>query len=116
MRFIKNIATDAIIIWPLIYFGLFLQMEYVCNIVLAFLWFISIGGLIGALSCIASDELMRKYREKHKRQSFIHKWYQIITSIAEIAAIFAFGYFWLGGFYLLAMIFIWSLKQKAEEA
>ncbi|MDU7405647.1 MAG: hypothetical protein E7L15_17545 [Citrobacter portucalensis] len=114
-RFIKNIAMDAFVIWPLIYFGLFMQMEYVYNVALALLWFISVGGIIGSMGQLVSEEMTRKAVERHKPQLWIHRKYQIITSTAEIAAMFAFGYFWLGGFYLVATLFIWSAKSKIEE-
>lgn len=114
-RFIKNIAMDAFVIWPLIYFGLFMQVEYAYNVALAFFWFISIGGIIGSMGQICSDDMMKKAIERHKPQMWLHKKYQVITSVAEIAAMFAFGYFWLGGFYLVATLFIWSAKSKIEE-
>lgn len=114
-RFLKNIAIDLLIVWPLLYFGLFLQAEYAYNLALAFFWFFGVGGIIGATGQICSDDLLKKAIAKHKPQLWVHRKYQIITSAAEIAAIFAMGYFWLGGFYLVATIFIWSAKSKVEE-
>ena len=114
-RFIKNVAIDAFILWPLIYFGLFMQIDYAYNVALALFWFLSIGGIIGSMGQLSSDDLMAKARKRHKPRLWIHKKYQAVTTVAEIAAMFAFGYFWLGGFYLVASIFIWSAKDKIEE-
>lgn len=114
-RFIKNIAMDAFVIWPLIYFGLFMQIDYAYNVALALFWFISIGGIITSFAHLSSEDLLKKQIERYKPQLWIHRKYQIITSTAEIVAMFAFGYFWLGGFYLVATLFIWSAKSKIEE-
>lgn len=114
-RFLKNIAWDIFLIWPLIYLGLFMQIDYAYNMAMAFFWFISIGGLIGGLATICSKEMLQKAIEKHKHPLWIHKKYQAITTALELAAMFAFGYFWLGGFYLVATLFIWSAKSKIEE-
>lgn len=114
-RFIKNIAIDAIVIWPLIYFGLFLQIDYVYNVALALFWFLSIGGIIGSMGQLVSDDVRKKVIARYEQKLWVHRKYQIITTTAEITAIFALGYFWLGGFYLVAALFGWSAKTKIEE-
>jgi Na+-driven multidrug efflux pump len=116
-RLLKNIAWDIFLTWPLIYFGLFMQNVYAYNMAIASFWFTSIVGIIIAISIIASDELLQKAVAKYKKPLWIHKKYGAITSFCEIAAMFAMGYFWLGGFYAAAVIFVMAMKEKvAEEA
>ena len=116
-RFIKNVAIDAFILWPLIYFGLFMQNAYAYNMAMAFFWFISIGGIIVAISTIASNDMLQKAVAKYKKPLWIHRKYHAVTSFCEIAVMFALGYFWLGGFYAAAVIFTMAMKEKvAEEA
>lgn len=116
-RFIKNVAIDAFILWPLIYFGLFMQNVYAYNMAMAFFWFISIGGIIVAISTIASGEMLKKAVARYKKPLRIHRKYQAVTSFGEVALMFALGYFWLGGFYAAAVIFVMAMKEKvAEEA
>lgn len=116
-RFLKNIAVDILLVWPLIYFGLFMQNVYAYNMAVALFWFISIGGIIVAISTIASDEMLQKAVARYKKPLWIHKKYGAITSFCEIAAMFAMGYFWLGGFYAAAIILMMAMKEKvAEEA
>lgn len=116
-RLLRNIAWDILLIWPLIYFGLFMQNAYAYNMAVAFFWFISIGGIIIAISTISSDDLLQKAVAKYKKPLWIHKKYGAITSFCEVAAMFAMGYFCLGGFYAAAVIFVMAMKEKvAEEA
>lgn len=116
-RLLKNIAWDIFLLWPLIYFGLFMQNEYAYNMAMAFFWFISIGGIIVAISAIASGEVLQKAVAKYKKPLWIHRKYQAVTSFCEIAIMFALGYFWLGGFYLVASLFRMTANDKiAEEA
>lgn len=120
-RLLKNIAWDIFLTWPLIYFGLFMQNVYAYNMAMAFFWFISIGGIIVAISTIASGdiggEMMKKAVDRYKKPLWIHHKYQVVTTFCEIAAMFALGYFWLGGFYLTATLFRAAAKEKvAEEA
>lgn len=116
-RFIKTVAIDAFILWPLIYFGLFMQNVYAYNMAMAFFWFISVGGIISAISIIASDDSLQKAVVRYKKPLWIHKKYGAITSFCEIAAMFALGHFWLGGFYASAAILMMAMKEKvAEEA
>lgn len=116
-RFLKNITVDILLVWPLIYFGLFMQNVHAYNMAMAFFWFISIGGIIVAISTIASDDLLQKAVAKYKKPLWIHKKYGAITSFCEVAVMFALGYFWLGGFCAAAVIFVMEMKEKvAEEA
>lgn len=116
-RLLKNIAWDIFLTWPLIYFGLFMQNVYAYNMAMAFFWFISIGGIIIAISTIASDELLQKAVAIYKKPLWIHHKYQVVTTFCEIAVMFALGYFWLGGFYLTATLFRAVANDKvAEEA
>ena len=116
-RLLKNIAWDIFLTWPLIYFGLFMQNVYAYNMAVAFFWFISIGGIIVAISTITSGELLQKAVAIYKKPLWVHKKYGAIASFCEIAAMFAMGYFWLGGFYAAAVIFMMAMKEKvAEEA
>lgn len=116
-RLLKNIAWDIFLTWPLIYFGLFMQNVYAYNMAMAFFWFISIGGIIVAISTIASGEMLKKAVDRYKKPLWIHKKYGAVTSFCEVAAMFAMGYFWLGGFYAAAVIFMMAMKEKvAEEA
>ena len=114
-RLLRNIAWDIFLMWPLIYFGLFMQNVYAYNMAVAFFWFISIGGIIVAISTIASDDLLQKAVAKYKKPLWIHKKYGAITSFCEIAVMFALGYFWLGGFYAAAVIFVMAMKDKVAE-
>lgn len=116
-RLLKNIAWDIFLMWPLIYFGLFMQNVYAYNMAVAFFWFISIGGIIVAISTITSDEMLQKAVARYKKPLWIHKKYGEVTSFCEVAAMFAMGYFWLGGFYAAAVILMMAMKEKvAEEA
>lgn len=116
-RLLKNIAWDIFLTWPLIYFGLFMQNVYAYNMAMAFFWFISIGGIIVAISTIASGEMLKKAVDRYKKPLWIHRKYQAVTSFGEVALMFALGYFWLGGFYATAVIFMMAMKEKvAEEA
>ena len=116
-RLLKNIAWDIFLIWPLIYFGLFMQNVYAYNMAMAFFWFISIGGAIGAISTIASNDILQKAVARYKKPLWIHREYHAVTSFCEIAVMFALGYFWLGGFYAAAVILMMVMKEKvAEEA
>ena len=114
-RLLKNIAWDAILTWPLIYFGLFLHVSYAYNLAVAFFWMVSIAHLLIAACVLGSDEFLSKARIKRTPPLWLHRKYQAISSAAEIAIMFAFGYFWLGGFYLVATIFMWAAKSKIEE-
>lgn len=118
---LKNIAWDIFLMWPLIYFGLFMQNVYAYNMVMAFFWFISIGGIIVAISTTASGdiggEMMKKAVARYKKPLWIHRKYHAVTSFCEITVMFALGYFWLGGFYAASVIFMMAMKEKvAEEA
>lgn len=116
-RLMRNIALDIFLTWPLIYFGLFMQNVYAYNMAVAFFWFIGIGGIITAISTITSDEMLQKAVARYKKPLWVHKKYGAITSFCEIAAMFAMGYFWLGGFYLTAALFRAAANDKvAEEA
>lgn len=116
-RLLKNIAWDIFLIWPLIYFGLFMQNVYAYNMAVAFFWFISIGGIIVAISTIASGDMLQKAVARYKKPLWIHRKYQAVTSFCEIAVMFALGHFWLGGFYAAAVILMMVMKEKvAEEA
>lgn len=116
-RLLRNIALDILLTWPLIYFGLFMQNVYAYNMAMAFFWFISIGGIIVAISTIASGEMLKKAVARYKKPLWIHHKYQVVTTFCEIAVMFAPGYFWLGGFYAAAVIFVMARKEKvAEEA
>lgn len=116
-RFLKNIAGDIFLTCPLIYFGLFMQNTYAYNMAMAFFWFISIGGIIVAISTIASGEMLKKAVARYKKPLWIHHKYQVVTTFCEIAVMFALGYFWIGGFYLAATLFRAAAKDKvAEEA
>lgn len=114
-RLIKNVAWDLFLLWPLIVFGLALQLDYIYNIAIAFFWFISIGGIIGAFAYLASDELLKGVVKKYKPKTWLHKKYSLVTTITEIVVIFALGYFWLGGFYLVATIFTYAVNDKIKE-
>lgn len=116
-RLLRNIAWDIFLTWPLIYFGLFMQNVYAYNMAVALFCFISIGGIIVAISTITSDEMLQKAVARYKKPLWIHKKYGAITSFCEVAAMFALGYFWLGGFYAAAVILMMAMKEKvAEEA
>lgn len=116
-RLLKNIAWDIFLTWPLIYFGLFMQNVYAYNMAMAFFWFIGIGGIIAAISIIASDETLKKAAARYKKPLLVHRKYQAVTSFGEVALMFALGYFWLGGFYAASVIFMMAMKEKvAEEA
>ena len=116
-RLLKTIAWDIFLTWPLIYFGLFMQNVYAYNMAMAFFWFIGIGGIIAAISTIASDEMLKKAADRYKKPLWIHHKYQVVTTFCEMAVMFSLGYFWLGGFYLAATLFHAAAKDKvAEEA
>lgn len=114
-RLLKNIAWDLFLLWPLIVFGLALQLDYIYNVAIAFFWFISVAGMIGAFSTLASDDLLKKAIKRYKPKTWLHKKYSLVTTIAEIVAMFALGYFWLGGFYLVATIFTYAANDKVKE-
>lgn len=82
-----------------------------------FFWFISIGGIIGAINIIASNDMLQKAVARYKKPLWIQRKYQAVTSFGEVALMFALGYFWLGGFYAAAVILMMAMKEKvAEEA
>ena len=114
-RPLKNIAWDTLLVWSLIYFGLFMQNVYAYNMAVAFFWFISIGGIIAAISIITSDEMLQKAVARYKKPLWIHHKYQVVTTFCEIAVMFALGYFWLGGFYLTATLFRAAANDKVTE-
>lgn len=116
-RLLKNIAWDIFLTWPLIYFGLFMQNVYAYNMAMAFFWFMSIASIIASVGLLSSKDLLDKSVARYKKPLWIHHKYQAITSFCEIAAMFALGYFWLGGFYAASVIFMMAMKEKvAEEA
>lgn len=115
-KLLKNVLCDIFIVWPLIYFGLFLHIDYVYNIALALMWCASVSGIFLMPVVICSKDLRIKLASERKNKKlWIHKKYQIVTSIAEVTAVFALGYFWLGGFYLAAQVFTWIAYQAIEE-
>lgn len=114
-RFIKNVAIDAFILWPLIYFGLFMQNVYAYNMAVAFFWFMSIASIIASVGLLSSKDLLDKSVARYKKPLWIHHKYQVVTTFCEIAVMFALGYFWLGGFYLTATLFRTAAKEKVEE-
>lgn len=115
-RFLKNIAADILLVWPLIYFGLFMQNVYAYNMAMALFWFMSIGSIIASIS-LSNKEVLAKSVARYKKPLWIHRKYQGVTTFLEIAAMFALGYFWLGGFYLAASLFRMAANDKvAEEA
>lgn len=116
-RLLKNIAWDIFLTWPLIYFGLFMQNVYAYNMAVAFFWFLSIASIIAAIILLSSKEALAKSVARYKKPLWIHRKYQGVTTFLEIAAMFALGYFWLGGFYLAASLFRMAANDKvAEEA
>src|SRR5476649_2362965 len=95
-RFAKNIALDVFILWPLIFFGIILQLDYVSNIAIGYLWVMVIISLL--MIFMFSDKRFeeRAKTNKYIKRSTAHRYYQNVTTLLEIAAIFAVGRFWLG--------------------
>lgn len=116
-RLLKSVAVDILLVWPLIYFGLFMQNVYAYNMAVAFFWFLSIASIIAAIILLSSKEALAKSVARYKKPLWIHRKYQGVTTFLEIAVMFALGYFWLGGFYLAAILFRMAANDKiAEEA
>lgn len=116
-RLLRNIAWDIFLTWPLIYFGLFMKNVYAYNMAMAFFWLMSIASIIASVGLLSSKDLLDKSVARYKKPLWIHKKYGAITSFCEIAVMFALGYFWLGGFYATAVIFMMAMKEKvAGEA
>lgn len=114
-RLLRDIAWDIFLTWPLIYFGLFMQNVYACNMAMAFFWFMSIASIIASVGLLSSKYLLDKSVARYKKPLWIHHKYQVVTTFCEIAVMFALGYFWLGGFYLTATLFRAAAKGKVEE-
>lgn len=112
LRFIKLVFQD-IALWLAIYFGLYLHIEWVENVAIAYIWFII------AMLCIAglmsqNKQLIESMKKKGRRL-WIHKQWVRITCIAECAALFALGYFWMGAFYVVGCLLAQALWIELEK-
>jgi hypothetical protein len=114
-RLLRNIAWDIFLTWPLIYFGLFMQNVYAYNMAVALFWFMSIASIIASVGLLSRKDLLDKSVARYKKPLWIHHKYQVVTTFCEIAAMFALGYFWLGGFYLTATLLRAAAKEKVIE-
>lgn len=115
-RFTRNVLQDALIVWPLIYFGLYLQMEYVYNLAVAFFWVMNTLAIVAGLGIICSEGLRKKKDGAPiKPRMWIHRKYSAITAIAEIAAMFALGYFFLASYAIIAALILAGAYSKIEE-
>ncbi len=115
-RFMRNVIQDAILVWPLIYFGLYLQMDYVYNLSLAFFWVNSALTFMAACAIISSDKFrIKKDGTPIKKRIWIHCKYHALTVIAELAAIYALGHFVLGTFMLISSLTLMAAYSKIEE-
>ena len=114
-RTIKVMAIDLLIFLPLIYFGLFKQVDAMLNVALAFLWFVSIGGIIVGIFRGANDAERQKEMAEWKSAPASARAYRKFSAVARVVAIFAAGYFWLGGFFLVSTIFMWANRITTKE-
>jgi len=112
LRFFRAVAQD-LLLWAIIYFGLYLHIEWVENIAIAYIWFII------AMLCIAglmsqNKQLVESIKKKGRRL-WIHKQWVRVTCVAECAVIFALGYFWMGAFYVIGCLLAQALYNEVEK-
>lgn len=114
-RTIKVMAIDLLIFLPLIYFGLFKQVDVMLNVALALLWFISIAGIAVGIFHGMNDAERKKEASKWKSAPTSLRAYRKFSAVARVVAIFAAGYFWLGGFFLASTILMWANRITTKE-
>lgn len=114
-RTLKVMTIDLLVFLPLIYFGLFMDVDWVRNIALGLLWFISVGGIVsGLVTSAKSDERQKAITEWQKTPAAARA-YRKFSAIARVVAIFAAGYFWLGGFFLVSTLCVWANRITTKE-
>ena len=114
-RTLKVMAIDLLVFLPLIYFGLLLKVEWANNVALGFLWFVSIGGIIAGLVISSKSIERQKAADEWRATPAAARAYRKLSAVARVVAIFAAGYFWLGGFFLVSTIFMWANRITTKE-
>lgn len=98
-KFIKHAFAD-LALWALIYFGLFVQVEYVEAAALFVLWVVS---ALAVLCSFVMKEIVRDLdTRKALKKSPAHKRYAMVSTFLESVAIAASGHFVLAAVYLFA--------------
>lgn len=114
-RTLKVMAIDLLVFLPLIYLGLFMGIDWVRNIALGLLWFVSIGGIIAGLVTSAKSDERQKAVAEWQEAPAAARAYRKFSAVARVVAIFAAGYFWLGGFFLASTLCTWANRITTKE-
>lgn len=111
-KFGKLVAQD-LLLWTMIYFGLYLHVDWVENITIAYIWFITVLLCIAGL--MSQNKQLIESMKKKGRRLWIHKQWVRVTCVAECAALFALGYFWMGSFYVVGCLLAQALWIELEK-
>lgn len=91
----------------------------VASAIQAFLWPLSILGLMAAIYYLGKKEALAEYIEKQKGKPLFgnRKWnsYNMFSDMAFVALLAYAGMFWLGIAYFLCSIFQHGLRDKVVE-
>lgn len=112
LRFLKLVLQDAAL-WLMIYFGLYLHIEWVENVAIAYIWFII--AMLWIAGFMSQNKQLVESMKKKDRRLWIHKQWVRITCVAECAALFALGYFWMGAFYVIGCLLAQALYNEVEK-
>lgn len=111
-RFLKNLATDLFIFWPIIAFAV-MGNEYAENA----LSFIGVFFLvIYVLALFAVEDIAKKKVEKGEPlKAKYHNWYSIITTSLEIIVIAGMGWYWVASGFAIGLAVVIMVNDKHTE-
>ncbi len=115
-RFFKNISMDLIISWPLLWYGIFKQYQYVGNIATAYFWLLCATAFIVAIIYSDEKQILKRIKDSHyQKRTKTHIYYSFITMLIEFAVIASVGRFVLAAIYLVCNVLVQGLNLKCEE-
>lgn len=115
MRLLKNLFSDAIIVWPLIAASIY-QWEYQDNAIagLTFLsWLFGIAGVLGML--MSKGVAKESFSKGKKPKTSAHKYYCTITSLIEVILLASFGFGWFAIAWICAYLAGSMMDDELEK-
>lgn len=111
-RFLKNLASDLFIFWPIIGFAV-MGNEYAEN-ALSFIGVLFL--IIYVMSLFVVDDIAKKKIEKGEPlKAVYHKWYSIITTILETLVIASMGWYWVAAGFAIGLAVVMMVNDKHME-
>ena len=114
-KFIKFVLISSAT-WVVLVLGLLMNVKYLDNIALAYLWVIAIGGIIlGIMSC--SDSLMdiAKSQKESWEATKLHRTVSIISKVSVCVLVAATGHFVLLSFLIIGLMLVEVYRAKLKE-